>query len=307
MSAAPHPSDLEASDRRRVISRIGVGIDGYPEGEDAAALGDELAAITGAELMLIAVHSDPIVVLPAGLDWRSLRHQAETTLNDTRDRLGAGARTIVETDLSVPRALQRVVQREHRDLLAVGSSRHAPEGHVRIGKRTRQLLCAFECPLAIAPRGFRDHRWPKLTRVGVGYEGGPESQAALALAGSLANATGAELHVRGVVDDRLPSMGWGRVWLGEITDDFDHVVHLEMNALGERASDEAGAIGAEVRVETVHGRPADRLLELAGEVDLLVIGSRRWGPLSRVLLGSTGEALAHDAPCPLLVVPRPHD
>jgi nucleotide-binding universal stress UspA family protein len=39
-------------------------------------------------------------------------------------------------------------------------------------------------------------------------------------------------------------------------------------------------------------------------MDLLVIGSRRWGPLARLLLGSTGEALARDAGCPLLVAPR---
>jgi hypothetical protein len=38
------------------------------------------------------------------------------------------------TDQSVPLALHRVVQREHRDLLVLGSSRHARPGHVRIGK-----------------------------------------------------------------------------------------------------------------------------------------------------------------------------
>jgi nucleotide-binding universal stress UspA family protein len=55
----------------------------------------------------------------------------------------------------------------------------------------------------------------------------------------------------------------------------------------------------------VRGRPADALLALAAEVDLLVIGSRRWGSGQRVLLGSTGEALMHDAPCAVLAVPRP--
>lgn len=59
---------------------------------------------------------------------------------------------VVETDLAVPRALERVVRREHRDLLVVGSSRHGPDGRVRIGKRSRQLLCHFKCALAIAPR-----------------------------------------------------------------------------------------------------------------------------------------------------------
>jgi nucleotide-binding universal stress UspA family protein len=39
--------------------------------------------------------------------------------------------------------------------------------------------------------------------------------------------------------------------------------------------------------------------------DLLVIGSRRWGALAGLLLGGTGEALAHGAYCSLLFVPRP--
>ena len=60
-----------------------------------------------------------------------------------------------------------------------------------------------------------------------------------------------------------------------------------------------------VRTDVQLGRPADALLDLSEDVDLLLIGSRRWGPFSRVILGTTGEALLHDASCPVLVSPRP--
>ena len=43
----------------------------------------------------------------------------------------------------------------------------------------------------------------------------------------------------------------------------------------------------------------------AAGADLLVIGSRRWGPLSRLVVGSTGEELVRESPCSLLLVPRP--
>ena len=36
-----------------------------------------------------------------------------------------------------------------------------------------------------------------------------------------------------------------------------------------------------------------------------MIGSRRWGPLSHLVVGSTGEERVREAPCSLLVVPRP--
>ena len=53
------------------------------------------------------------------------------------------------------------------------------------------------------------------------------------------------------------------------------------------------------------GDPAQELAHVAQEADLLVVGSRRWGPLSRLGVGSTGEELMRETPCSLLLVPRP--
>ena len=78
-----------------------------------------------------------------------------------------------------------------------------------------------------------------------------------------------------------------------------------VESLRARAQAAADATGADAAVEVSRGRPADALMELAEQADLLVIGSRRWGAATRVLVGSTGEALLHDAACPVVVVPRP--
>jgi hypothetical protein len=53
---------------------------------------------------------------------------------------------------------------------------------VHIGSRTRQLLSRNRCALAVAPRGLTDEPVRGVTRIGVGYGGAPESEAALALA-----------------------------------------------------------------------------------------------------------------------------
>ena len=55
------------------------------------------------------------------------------------------------------------------------------------------------------------------------------------------------------------------------------------------------------------GYPPDELEGLSEEVDLLVVGSRGWGPVRRVVLGSTSDRLVHRAACPVVVVPRAED
>jgi len=289
-----------------MIARIAAGVNGYREGRDAAVLASMIARPAAAELMLVAVHPDPMVVLPAEIGWAGMRKEAERFLRETRDAVAPGARTIVETDWSVPRALERVVQREHRQLLVIGSSRRGPEGRVRIGSLTRQLLSHSRCALAIAPRGLAEQPARQLTRIGAGYDGAPESEAALALAGSLAVSAGATLRVRGVVDDRVPMVGWQTAGAEQVLAMWEDLLEPQVAALLERARSASEATGADLaEVDVRRGRPADALLELGHEVDLLVIGSRRWGVAARVLLGRTGEALLHDSSAAVMVVPRP--
>ena len=289
--------------RHEAIARIAVGVDGYSEGRDAVALGSALAGLTGAELMLVAVHINPMVPVPREMDSRTLRRQAEDILREVRDALAPLARIVVEADLSVARALHRVVNREQRDLLVVGSSRHGPQGCVRIGKRTRQLLCNFECALAIAPRGLHEVGPPSLRTIGVGYDGGPESEAALATAAAIAMAASAELRVLGIIDDRVPILMRSALQ-GLVATEWHDVIAEEQQRLHDRSRAATKALDASVKCGVVRGHPAQVLLALSREVDLIVIGSRRWGPVARVLLGSTGEAVLHDAHCPVLTVPR---
>jgi nucleotide-binding universal stress UspA family protein len=296
-------SSLSTS-RSGSIARIAVGIDGYQEGRDAAVLGATIARATGAELMLVAVHPDPLVVLPRELGWKGMRKQAETLLRETRDAVAPRARIDVETDWSVPRALERVVAREHRDLLVVGSSRRAPERRVRIGRRTRQLLYDGACAVAVAPRGLSEGPRQQLGRIGVGYEGGPESGAALSLAASIAVAARAKLIVRSAVDDRPPIMGWSKA-PDLVHAMWDELLEPELQSRREDTQATVEAMGAEAEIEVLLGPPAEVLMELSEKVDVLVIGSRRWGTVARVLLGTTGEALMHDAGCPIIVAPRP--
>jgi nucleotide-binding universal stress UspA family protein len=52
------------------------------------------------------------------------------------------------------------------------------------------------------------------------------------------------------------------------------------------------------------GDPVSALEKASSELDLLVGGSRGYGPLRSVMLGSVSRRLLHCAASPLLVIPR---
>jgi nucleotide-binding universal stress UspA family protein len=275
-------------DKMRPVSPpalIGVGVDGSAGGRDAVALGSQLARATGGELMLICVHVEQpsMYVMPEGLDWTSLQKQAWATVAEARDSLAEPARIEVQADVSVGRALRHVINFEHADMLVVGSSHDAREGRARLGQHAGEMQEHLEHPLVVAPRGMEDRATDRIERIGVGFDGRPESQAALDLAASLASAAGAQLTVRCAA---LP----GR-----------------RAALSEAAANAARATGTRTRTEVTTGRPLDMLREFGEQVDLLVIGSGHKGPAGRILLGLTGHALLRDAPCAVLIAPRPGD
>jgi hypothetical protein len=53
-----------------------------------------------------------------------------------------------------------------------------------------------------------------------------------------------------------------------------------------------------------YGPPADVLASYSGSVDLLVVGSRTYGAIGRLVHGSTSDELARTARCALLVLSR---
>jgi hypothetical protein len=53
-----------------------------------------------------------------------------------------------------------------------------------------------------------------------------------------------------------------------------------------------------------NGDPATVLVDASRESDLLVLGSRGYGPVRAVLLGGVSQAVIRHATCPVVVVPR---
>lgn len=300
----PHVITAPAPRRLRRPRRIAAAIDARSAGQDAAALSAALADAGDADLVLASIEPDLRRLVP-GCDTKLLHSETLAMLSETRGRWAGSARVWADHDRTVAHGLQRMVREERRDLLVVGSSRRAPLGEVAIGRLTRGLLHDLPCPVAIAPSGLAGRSPVALGQIVVGHDGGPEAQRGLALAAGLARASGAQLSVCGVIDDRIPSLGWPQLWVGAMVDAWQETMADEEAVLRERIDSALESLDLDITPEVLRGRPATALLERSRGADLLVIGSRRWGAPARVILGGTGEALANGIGCALLVVPRP--
>jgi len=197
-------------------------------------------------------------------------------------------------------ALQALAEKGEADLIVLGSTHHAHVGSISPGSVAEHLLHGARCRLAIAPKGYgqTDHSEDRLRVAAVGFNGMAESFAALHEAARLASKFGASLRVIGV-GTPVPATGTVAAMQAGAEAGPDFQTQLN-NAVAE--------LPPELRALPVfeRGDPVEKLLEAAEMgVDLLVLGSRGFGPVLRLLIGSVSSRVIREAPCPVLVVPRP--
>ena len=287
-----------------MFRHIVVGCDGSPEGNDAVALGATLAALTDARLSLVGVFPTSLFPVSGQSDRRTLRAQTTRSLRSARDCLAPQAVTHCIADNSVPRALRHFADRTQADVVVLGSNPAAPPGHTAIGRRGRQLLYDAPFALGLAARGV--HEQPGgLSAIGIGYDSGPEAAAALMVAAELARGAGdVRLLVRHIVPDELPALTM-QEWMA--VKDWDHANVWEekrRTALAETQT-AVSKLAVPAEASATVGDPGYALRDFSATVDLLVVGSRRWGPVARLVSGGVGETLVTDAQCSTLIVPRP--
>lgn len=284
------------------MRKVLVGVDGTPGARDAIALARALAD-DGCDMILVGAYTEPALSFPPVLRRDAqLGREVERMLLEERAQRAPRARTHVRADVSPGRALCHEVEHERPDLLVLGSSRRLRDGSAGAGRTGRQVLHGAGCAVALAARGLHE-RPLELRRIVVGVDSSDESQAALELASSIASRTGARLTAVSVVDDRLPATVAPAGLAVELVQ-WDELVEAQRTGterLIGRIAERHPGIETELRV----GDPATELAAVADDADLLVLGSRRWGAMARLVVGSTGEELSREAPCSLLLVPRP--
>jgi nucleotide-binding universal stress UspA family protein len=273
---------------------------------DAIALGTTLADALDAHPVLVHVFTyDPWAQDPYGPAETQTQQALSELLVDLAREAGAPqdteARVVPGT--SVPRALQRLSEQESTLALVVGSTHRGRLGRVLPGSVGERLLAGSASPVAIAPRGYSNRAARALTRIGVGFDGSPEAARALDGAVRLARGSGAALEVIAVhtpvAFGALAASGGAPVDIVSINTAAKAELSKELDEAVAHLPD---GITAVRRLDT--GDAAQVLADASIRLDLLVTGSRGYGPLSAVLAGSTTHALLRDAQCPLLITPR---
>jgi nucleotide-binding universal stress UspA family protein len=286
------------------VSRIIIAVDDSERSQDAVAFGAALAGESGAPVTV--AHAYPWHHLPLAntLDANQyLLEESERTMQRVsgplRDLPGFETRSLAES--SPARGLQQLAEELEAGLIVVGSGHAGELGRVLPGSVAERLLHGSPCPVAVVPQGYRDRERPGIRVIACGWDESPESDAALATAAELADRLSASLRVVRVLEPPAylafpPAVGVG----------------YEQFSQGERVNaDEAltKRLGhfpddAQAEGELREGLAAHELIGVSDAVDLMVLGSRGYGPLRAVLLGGVSGRVVCEAACPVIVVPN---
>jgi nucleotide-binding universal stress UspA family protein len=284
-----------------MYTKIVVGHDLHDGGSDALALGRVIAQATGARLVVAGVF--PIGDLPHGFEaqWREQEEKVAREIQAVADRAGAEAEAFPSS--SPARGLHDLATEIDADLVVIGSTRHSKVGEILAGNVALGLLHGAPCAVAVAPRDHRKHAEAGLRSITVGFDGSRESEIALRAAVELARRSGAALKLVAVVEPPpfVPGKGAGP---GQGYPELTSAIEKHLK---QRLDEGLGTVPDAVEAEGVlaTGEPAQALADaVRSEGSVLVVGSRAYGPLRRVLLGSVSTALIHAAPCPLIIHPR---
>jgi nucleotide-binding universal stress UspA family protein len=278
--------------------KIIVGYDGSRGAYDALVLARLLGELTGRPLLLVACCREDRAPDARSVESRGLLAYPEARHRLDRAPIGSDIERRVIRGRSPAAALSMLAEDQDAVAIVVGSAHRAAAGGLITGGVARDLFAGSPCSVAAAPRGYGDRAPERLTRIIAAYVETDEGLDALRIAESLAHAGQAALRVVSVVDADEAS--------GDASPREDSARAARERALHAALRGLANTVAVDGVV--LEGDPVACLLEQAAfGVDLIVTGSRRFGIVRQVALGSVSSRLVERSTIPLLVVPRGGD
>jgi len=282
------------------MKKLVVGFDGSDQARDALQLAEVLRASAGGEMLITVVDEvDPLLSDVRALD-QTRDEFFESMFEAASAELGHSDFTRRTAADSVPAALDHIAEADEADAIVVGSTHRGKLGRVLPGSIGDRLLAGSPCAVVVAPGGYRDRERPSVALVGIGYDGQHESKAALEEAVDLARSFDATLRII-TVEPTLAQLAPERG--GHVNPGYTRALH---DHFAEQLEEAVSSCRGRVDVESAlkEGDPGATLADQTVELDLLVLGSRGYGPVRRVLLGGVASKVMSLAACPVVVTPK---
>ena len=298
-----------------MLTRILVPVDGSPFAEHALPHALSLAEREAAELHILLVHH---VMLGIDAGWmpqpelysKHVFDAEERYLTDLRDRVAAAGvpKIYIHHKEGEPSDLVATFADDH-DIDLIVMSTHGRGGLQRayLGSVADGVVRRAHTPvLLVRPgteEGPRTLRRQEVRRILVALDGSPVSERALAVALDAAAPEGAHCTVLPVV---VPP-----VFVSADRPESAQVSREEMDAPSRRANYyldelERKVPGVDDARVVVHQQPATAILQVADEIgaDMIALGTRGLGKVTRLLIGSVADKVVRGAQVPVLVVPE---
>jgi nucleotide-binding universal stress UspA family protein len=272
------------------------------EGRDALSLGAVLAGTLGLRPIVASVMPwSNLLLSKPDLD-AALRSETEESFALAREELsGLDLETRALANHSAAEALYELAIAERALLVVVGSAHRGRLGRILLGSVGQSLLQGAPCAVCVAPRGYAERPERRMLKLAVAFDGSPEAWVAYETAVHLAERQHATLTVLTVAQPEHYTYASSAAVLTPA--EFHNFELDEKKRILDLALGRAPA-SLPIEGRMLSGSPGATLAEASSEFDLMVVGSRGYGPLKRTALGSVGNKLVASAAAPVLALPR---
>lgn len=281
--------------------------DGSKDAAAATAFLRELPLPASSKLRVMTAVSFPTFALepPPVREFKSsVLEDARRVIEEARAMLAPrGFEIETEVVIGSPKdEIPRIAREWNADLVVVGARGLGRIKRFLLGSVSLAVARHVSCPVLVVKGRAR-----KLGSVLVGMDGSEDSFQALRFLLSLPLARQTKLRLLSVIEPiRYPTSAPGAVrgHLTRMLKEIENERRGELEKVLEKAATELEGSLTRVTRSTPTGNPADVIVAAAAahDADLVVVGARGLGGVTRLLLGSVSEKVLGYARCPVLIV-----
>ena len=288
--------------------RVLLATDGSKDAAAATAFLRELPLPPASTLRIMTAVTVPTFTLDVP-PFREFKH---SVLEDARGVVDAARKSLaprgfgIETDVAIgdpKNEITRTAGEWGAELVALGARGVGGIKRFLLGSVSLAVARHVSCPVLVVKGRPRK----KLENVLVAMDGSEDSFQALRFLLSLPLARQTKLRLLSVVEPiRYPASAPGAVrgHLIRMLKELESERRGQLEKVLERAATQLEGSITRVTRSTPAGDPADVIVAAAAarDTDLVVVGARGLGGMTRLLLGSVSEKVLRHAGCPVLIV-----